>query len=319
MSQITSTWTSKIQRWITVPAGAGLILGVLLVLFIESLTSHARAVEWRILEIVGLLLALGTLIYDKIQDRHQETTQECLQTTLEQLTKLQQSLSTRYLGQFPRFVDNIAEELEKAQTSIHIMCDMPAYGAFNAQRGCLRYKQVLQRKASEGISIELTCLDAKTRRKHEDEQFSEKVWARWQNDEQQKQRVVKFLAARRTPKPENADRETFVKALDELDFIFLKDVFPQTPYEVSIEIPIYLWIIDGTSAIFALPSSTDKDEWDEYGFITSDERLIKAFQDMRTRYHQRIGASRLPALDDARNRDADEDATSPVVRSRKRR
>ena len=318
------TSRSRIQRWLSLPVGIALVVGALLALIILPLSFHPSAIEWRIPELIGLLIAFIALIYAYIHDRQQkasheqqratlqqiQTLQSKLETTVIKLTAVQESLSTRYLGPFPSYFDAIVDELEKAHTSIEIYCDMPAYGYYSAEEASLRYQHVLQRKGRT-VPIELTCLNAETRRRHTYEQFTEAVWSRLLNDKQKREQLIKFLTRRHVANPEDADRHTFVRTMDEADLFFLREVFPKPPNEISTDIPFYLWIVDGTSAIFAIPSPTDKEDWDEPGFITSDQTLIKALQDMSSRYHQKLSAARLPAINRPRPARTDA-ATRPL-------
>ena len=313
-SQVRLRWRSWTRKWLSLPVGIAVVVGALLALIILPLASHPGAIEWRIPELIGLLIAFAALVYayihehqqKTIQDRQQATLdqiqdlQQKLETTVRKLTAVQESLSTRYLGPFPTFLDTIVDELEKAQSSIEIYCDMPAYGYYSAQDSCLRYQHALQRQARK-VRIELTCLDAETRRRHTYEQFSETAWSSMLNSEEEREQLCKFLKRRRVANAEALDRHTFVRVMDEADLFFLREVFPNPPRETSADIPFYLWIVDGTSAIFAIPSATDKEEWDEPGFITSDQTLIKALQDMSSRYQRRVTAAQLPAVNRPRH------------------
>lgn len=234
-----------------------------------------------------------------------EALQRMLETSLDRLTAVQQSVSTRYLGQFPTFLDYLIDLLTGAAKTIRIYCDSPAYAFFTAHESAIRYLQVLQSKALQGVRIELTCPDAETRHRFEDEQFNSDLWNRWQQDDEQKERLAKFLAGR-VAEPRHVDREGFIRALDEADLTYLREIFRGAIDEVPTDFPVYLWIVDENTpacrAIFAIPCSADKAEWNEPAFITSDQALIKALQDMTVRYQQRVKAAKLTKLQRPKNR-----------------
>ena len=49
--------------------------------------------------------------------------------------------------------------------------------------------------------------------------------------------------------------------------------------------PIYLWIIDGEKAVFAIPSFGDQQT--EYGFVTEETGLVQALLSVWSRYVER--------------------------------
>ncbi|MFL5377338.1 MAG: hypothetical protein ACJ787_05440, partial [Myxococcales bacterium] len=49
--------------------------------------------------------------------------------------------------------------------------------------------------------------------------------------------------------------------------------------------PMYLWIIDGEKAVFAIPSFGDQQT--EYGFVTEEQGLVQALLSVWSRYVER--------------------------------
>lgn len=47
-------------------------------------------------------------------------------------------------------------------------------------------------------------------------------------------------------------------------------------------IPMFFWIVDDEKAIFAIPGLPE--DFQEYGFITQDQELLRAFANMQDRY-----------------------------------
>jgi len=246
----------------------------------EQMAYPERVGEWRPADTLGMLLAIGALSLGAYHEKQ-------LRAALAELAQVQHALSTRYLGKFPHFIRTIVDEIARAEESVIIFCDVPAYGYFSDPRTALEYRQVLERKAMEGAKVELTCLDAATRREYESEQFAEATWARWQADHRKKERLEDFFARHTQLTPAEQNREAFISILDKVHADFLLDVFHRSAHEVALDIPVYFWIVDGRIAIFAISALSDKEGWEEYGFMTSDHALIQAFQEMRDRYRRK--------------------------------
>jgi len=255
-----------------------LFLVVLLMLH-EQIARPGAVGEWRPADTFGMLLALGALGLAAYHEKQ-------LTAALRELAKVQSALSTRYLGKFPHFLRTIVDELGRAEDEIVIFCDVPAYGYYSDPRAALAYRQVLESKALDGVRVELTCLDCDMRREYESEQFAESTWVRWQDDAHAKMRVAEFLNRHVDGRVE-VSRDTFIKTLDKVHTTFLRDVFRNKAAEVAFDIPLYFWVVDGRTAVFAISALSDTEGWEEYGFITSDHALIQAFQEMRARYRRK--------------------------------
>src|SRR5947207_2714352 len=47
-----------------------------------------------------------------------------------ELVRVKESMSTQYIGEFPAFMSKIIELIEDANSSVSVVCDVPAYGYF---------------------------------------------------------------------------------------------------------------------------------------------------------------------------------------------
>jgi hypothetical protein len=240
------------------------------------------SVDW---EKVGLILAVsafGVGLWHLIEIRR----------VLREARTLKESLSTRYIGPFPKYYPDIANLLDGANEEIIIFCDFPAYAGFSDSRTWLRYRQTIERKLDEGLKIELTCLGEEFRSKCLNEQLLEanQQWDEWKQEPRNRKRVQALLGSHRTPVTidELSKQQLLEMLADEdrqaLDVTFLK----ATVKEVDVYMPMYFWLIDRQRAIFAIPSLYEK----EYGFSTIDQKLIGAFIDMRDRYHLGIDTTK---------------------------
>lgn len=278
------SYAAAVRRLMGLMCGA--VLLSLALTYLHTLAEHGSIGEWRPVDSVSILLAVGAVAVGVYHVRE-------IKRTIAQLTTLQSALSTRYIGKFPDFLATIVDELQRANRSISIFCDFPAYGYFSDYKTALKYKQVLETKRAENVAIELTCLDASKRAQTEDEQFAPDSWVQWQSDLNAKAKLNQFLTRRLgETAAASAKREEFLQALNELDASFLQDVFQNTAVEIGFDIPIYFWIIDGRTAVFAISARSDRESWEEYGFVTSDHALIQAFQELSVRYREKVRSQR---------------------------
>ncbi len=95
--------------------------------------SWGELAEWRISEIVGLILAIVALlvgVYHLVGIRRATS----------DVRAVQDGLSTRYVGNFPFFLNKIIELISSAQHEIIVFCDYPAYADFSDPPGALAYR-----------------------------------------------------------------------------------------------------------------------------------------------------------------------------------
>ena len=80
--------------------------------------------------------------------------------------------------------------------------------------------------------------------------------------------------------------ELVIRALNEADEDILRQVFRKDVVRLPIDVPIYFWIADERSAIFAIRAMTAGAF--EYGFRTSDRALIQGLLDIRRRFRSKF-------------------------------
>ena len=194
--------------------------------------------------------------------------------------------STRHIGQFPDYIAFIAQFIAGAQKEVSILCDFPAYGSFSAHHDFLKYRQAIETKIDEGVSVKITCLDSAGRANLVHQQFSaeERTWKTWKNEPQNAERLKTFLQPHSGKT--TADSLTvaqFVALLEEEDMRTLNTYYAGAEIIQTKEyIPFYFWLVDENSAIFAIPSFSERSL--EHGFSTLDPHLISGFDGIRNRY-----------------------------------
>jgi hypothetical protein len=240
------------------------------------------------MEIIGIVLGIFALL---VAIYHVAEIKLVLTSTKSQLTSLetiQNSISTRYLAEFPYFIPDIVKLIREARKEIHIFCDIPAYGQFSARSDWIQYSHALE-DVDEKVKIKLTCLNSERRISFYREQFlQETSWDQWKELDNNRERLKQLLSAKRsTVKIEALTEEVFIEFLEDTNTLMLRGVFSRAELrEIAGFMPTYFWLVDGTDAIFSIPSFSGGHT--EYGFITTDQKLISALGEMRERYYAQI-------------------------------
>jgi hypothetical protein len=208
------------------------------------------------------------------------------------LEEVRRSLSTHYIGTFPAYYEHTVGLITRAQTKIVVFCDEAAYGSFSKRRTWFNYHSTLERKVvQENVRLELTCLDEAGRRESVRKQFfgTGKDWKTLKTDANFLPKLQELLNAHRvSSKLANLSQQEFEDLLELEEAHVLEDLQSADIHETKAHMPLYFWLIDSDSAqaeaVFTIPSFSEKAV--EYGFSTTDQRLISAFVEMRDRYHR---------------------------------
>jgi hypothetical protein len=217
-----------------------------------------------------------------------------IHATARRLDDVQRSLSTRYIGQFPEFFQDIVSLIKTAKHEIVIFCDSPAYTCFSDHLTFLEYKHELERKAQEEeMTITFTCSGPEYRSRTAIKQFlaSPLGWDERKTEPVFNKRLKYFLSSHRgAPAIDGLTAHQFLELIADTEKRTLEDTFAQAHVrEIEVYIPLHFWLVDNIKAVFAIPEGTV-----EYGFSTTDQKLISALVVMRDQYHGGSGASSGP-------------------------
>ncbi len=216
---------------------------------------------------------------EKSTGRMEGLSQELASSTVH----LEEQLSTRRVGVFPRFLPKIVELLRSANESVLIFCDFPAYGDFSSPHS----SEYAARVKEKEDKVSLLCLSQVERSKLVGEQIPADDWNAWL--EAHSDKLQAFL--KRSRLDGNHDHRTVARnqllhILNERDTRALDSEFARaTVHTTNLVMPLYFWIVDGERAIFSLAPLLKADAL-EVGFHTTDQDLIKAFEDIFERYRQ---------------------------------
>lgn len=240
------------------------------------------AIVFNILAVIGFLVALGqTYLSLKQQAEAKRQTNR--------IVKIQQSLSTKSIGEFPSYMTQLIGLIQSASASITIVCDYMGYGLFSNREKFLEYAHAIQNKINAGVDVRYILLDKERRSELHDDQFEkytkdEETWKRWREDNQSRLKIFcKFYAA-------GCDSATinnvaFKTALEKAEIELLNGVFRGSNIkEIKFQTSVYFWIRDQAEVIFTIPSFSEESK--EFGFRSIDEPLIRSFLGIYDRYRK---------------------------------
>src|SRR5438105_2476331 len=204
--------------------------------------------------VVAVAFGMPTFIYAVKQFRD-------ARATIDELGRLEQELSTRLLGDAPRFLPELVRLIEEAKEGgeIIIFCDFPAYTAATRPDHCAKYLDAIKTTRKKGIKVKLMFLDEDNRRKlarefYESDQRSE------------------------LPDPSQfPTTDDFLTFINTANFAALGDAFRDAePFPITRVMPLHFWIVDGERAIFSFQRY--KERVPEIGFKTRDSSLVTSLR-----------------------------------------
>jgi hypothetical protein len=238
-----------------------------------------------VVEVVALVLALPALYLARKHAQGLEKTTGTLVGITGTLTGITESLSTKYVDRYPVYVEEITKLLNKANHSIVIVCDVPAYCVFSDPRRWRAYEAALTDALARTAEKTVKWLERQLRSELLKEQFHDdpsqpNAWKATGPGADEK-KMTEFLQ-----RHNNALQTTYTFAnitfadferLAEADHAAAANAVSQYTKVVLLRgrLGLMFWIVDGKEAIFAVPNFNDREQGQ--GFRTTDQRLINAF------------------------------------------
>ena len=233
--------------------------------------------------ILGLVLTATALVATLIQFNR-------VRKQSSDLSRIADSMSTRHIGPFPGYLSSITKLLNKAQYSIEIVSGTPCPGYMISRSNWIGYKQVLEKKAHEGVKIKLVCSSKEQRKNRLAKQINIEnlSWEKWKN----KNEIIlrEFFEFSGLPIQNTDTHEGLIDSLLEYQDHIIANTFQIRNidvYEVSEFITIQLWVIDKCEAIFAI--QTDLKNVMSSGLYTADVQLIKTLRSMVGMFENEVG------------------------------
>jgi hypothetical protein len=231
-------------------------------------------------ELLGLFLAVIGTFFAVLSIRDGRNLTRDLRAVFDHLT-------TKEIGSFPAYMVEVDRIISEARESIFVATDFPGHGAW-ADRG--RYgayvKSLENRKAERvrrghPLSIQVLCLDAESRDKALSDRFPESRWKEYvkKGAFSRNRRLYEELENCAVPE----QRAQFLQEMAARQHRALEsDLRFANRWEYRGLMPMYLWIVDGEKAVFAIPSFGDA--LTEYAFYTEEAGLVQALTSVWARY-----------------------------------
>ena len=230
------------------------------------------------LNFIGLLLTIIALLLSVWQ-----TLAARKQT--KNLSVISNALSTRYLGEFPDYLLEIGSLMFRAKKEILIVSAIPCNGVFSSPDAWIRQKHAIELALNQ--EIEIKCVFAKKEYYMAliQDQFNEafKNWDNWCNESTNKLKIHKFVKSYSENGSEDISQTDFVDSFEKAALAEMQSTYRNAKkIEVDQRPPMYMWIIDGKEAIFAV--TTTIPSFSSEAFYTTDARLIKSLINIHNEY-----------------------------------
>jgi hypothetical protein len=179
----------------------------------------------------------------------------------EHLKKVNDSLSTRYIGRFPRTLQAFIDVVESAQEELLIVCNFPAQGCFSDPARFLLYKQAIERKRRlKQFTMRTVTLSRTTRVSKSREQFTitQKDIEHWCSRDESRSRLESLLEDHRVvPSADEITPEIFFNLMEQMDLDFTERLFsPPVEHTEVADVMINFWIADGKRAVFSFETTS---------------------------------------------------------------
>jgi hypothetical protein len=190
-----------------------------------------------------------------------------------EMNTIAKSMSTRFVGLFPKNLLEITEVLGKGTKYVYIMADFVDYGAYSFPLAFKAYLEKLKEARLQGATVRIICYDQQLSDQELAEQFSDQDFLQ----ERTSRRFQNYFAINSgVPVPSSAGelrklladaQRSYILELSKLGVEF--SYFPERA-------EFFLWLEDDEEAVFAFKSQGRKQR--EFSFRTQDTNLISQFR-----------------------------------------
>ena len=231
-------------------------------------------------ELLGVFLAVLGTLFAIVSIRDGARLTRDLRAVFDHLT-------TKEIGSFPAYMAEVDRIISEARESIFVATDFPGHGAWSDRGRYGAYVKALENRKAERVrrghplSIQVLCLDSDAREKALHDRFPEGRWREYvkKGSFGRNRRLYEELENCSVP----AQRAQFLQEMAGRQQRALEsDLRFADRWEYRGLMPMYLWIIDGEKAVFAIPSFGD--QLTEYAFYTEEAGLVQALMSVWARY-----------------------------------
>ena len=238
--------------------------------------------ELSVKEIVELTLAVLAIVFSVIQFFDSKTQHR-------QLLEVANSMSTRFIGGFPKNMGEIVDVLKDARSELDIVTDVAAYGHYSDPENFERYREAIRIRCREGVQVRMLFYSSDAFVQWRVRQFPKEDFS----GEVRSQRFHLFFDKFHPGLPKPDTWEAFHKIIEGERRRHI-ETFRQAGVKLkvaSFEILASLWLEDGQEAVFSFQDAPVN----QFSFRTRDGSLIeplqKMFEDMWSRAADYSGES----------------------------
>ncbi len=194
------------------------------------------------------------------------------------LSTIAESLSTRYIGKFPEYLEIVTSLIEESRSEVKIIKTNPIQAYFTDFALWKKYCEAIESKLASGVSIKITTLTERQRKVRLRLQFpnTKPEWEIWKGNNIVK--INSFLNLRYPSiKVEDVDYNKFVNLLADTQNNLIYENFKLKGIDlIEVDQPMHMqvWVSDEKQAVFTIQTLQAKSI--SHAFITSDARIVSA-------------------------------------------
>ncbi len=223
--------------------------------------------NWSADELLAFL-AISFAVVQFIDARHQE----------HEISVIAKSMSTRFVGLFPKNLKDITEIASKATRYIYVIVDFVGYGQYSAPEIYAKYLQEMENALVRGVEVRFICYDDTLRNTERLVQFPDPP-AKF-DGEQNEALFRNYFEVHKGIRPLPSDNAGLRKVLNDREKLNAEQlaakgldlrVFAQRA-------DFFLWLEDDEEAVFTFKNMGNRGKG--FSFRTQDANLIGQFKDI---------------------------------------
>lgn len=228
-----------------------------------------RGTVFTTIEFVGFVVGIVALLIAAVEFKH-------VRKLLGSTEQILDSMSTRFVGEFPYNLGAITESLTRARARVDVMVDIAAYGHYSSPEAFLKYFQELEKLAVEpDVELRMIVYNETLNESSRDDQFGGEVaFAKIRED----RKFEQYFAKHEKDRPANYNGfVSFLKIREEQRKTALQSSGAKIK-ESNERFRFFLWMVDDVEAVFAFQVCGE--HFREICFSTKDGNLIRTFADV---------------------------------------
>jgi hypothetical protein len=244
------------------------------------LSSNSQLEIWIVghpFEIASFVLAVLAIVFACIQfkdSKHQDKKMERVACTIEDVAK---SMSTQYVGLFPKNMDSITTVVARADKTLDLMTDFVGYGHYSAPGAFEKYFSAIKSARDNGVAVRMLVYSQEAA--DQGSQYSQFKENNFKDVEMVGDRFRYFFYEAFPGLQVPGTWNEFNAVIDGMQIDFQRELLRKgvTIRTVSEEMLMFAWIEDDQEAVFAFLNSGEG--YRELSFRTQDSKLITVFRD----------------------------------------